>query len=170
MSTEVRSWLYSTSQMRLPLPPSLCPTSTAIPPSLSPLTRPCHPPPHSPHPRWRSLTAPPRRPWPLLPITSTLCCWSSWSSLWCLGMCWYVWRCHESVPCRPPPTTSSCLWRCPTCSSPHWSCHGASTWRCVSLVIDKISSRPACTLLSLWTLLLCIFIQASLRLSLKHKL
>lgn len=138
MSTGARSWLYSTSQMRPPLPPSLsCPLST-ISPCLSPMTLstqpyPSPPPPlPPPPPHWLPQTAQARLQPPLLRTTSTQCCWCFSSSAWCSVMCWCVWRFHGSVLCRPPLTTSLFPWLCQTCCSPRWSCPGASTWRCVS--------------------------------------
>lgn len=131
MSTGVRSWLYLMSQMRPPLPPSLCLPLTTISLCLSPMTPHTPPYPSPLPPQWPPPTAPALHQPPPLRTTSTQCCWCSWSSAWCSVMCWCVWQCLGSVLCRPPPTTSLSHWLCPTCCWLRWSCPGASTWRCV---------------------------------------
>lgn len=128
MTSGARSWRCSTSQMSCPLPPSLHLSSNRICLSLPPMTLQTGPyPSPRPLPHLHSPTAPAFHQTPHLSTTSMPCFWCSWSSVWCLVMYWYVWRCHGSVLCRPPPTTSLFLWPCPTCYWPRWSCHGAFT-------------------------------------------
>lgn len=128
MTSGARSWLCSMSQMSCPLPPFFHLPSNGICLSLPLMTLQTGPYP-SPHPlpHLHSPTAPALHQTPHLGTTSMPCFWCSWSSVWCLVMCWCVWRCHGSVLCRPPPTTSLFLLPCPTCYWPRWSCHGAFT-------------------------------------------